>query len=292
MISPAFPILLNPALMSINAFHTSVISLILFSIFSAGCSTGKSWSAQETLNIAREFEQRHVTGTFVLLDSQTAQMQCYNCARAHQRFLPASTFKIANALIALETGVVDDAGFTLPWNSEATPRQTWWPDTWAKDQTLKSAFAGSVVWYYQELARRIGHERMQSYVRRFRYGNEDISGGIDQFWLTGGTRISAVEQVDFLRRFHQNGLGASAHSTNVVKDILTLEHTPHYRLSGKTGWAGFGDSKPGLGWLVGYLERDGSVAFFAMNIDINENADAASRLAIVKSVLRDSRYIE
>ena len=272
--------------------RTAVISLMLFSVFIFGCGAEKSWATQETLNVAQEFEQRHVAGTFVLLDGRTAQMQCYNCARANQRFLPASTFKIANALIALETGVADGADFALPWNSETAPHQAWWPDAWAKDQTLKSAFAASVVWYYQELARRIGLERMQSDVHRFRHGNEDISGGIDQFWLTGGTRISAVEQVDFLRRFHQNQLGASAHSTNVVKDILVLEQTPHYRLSGKTGWAGLGDSKPGLGWLVGYLERDGFVAFFAMNIDINENADAASRLGIVKSVLRGLRYIE
>ncbi len=249
-------------------------------------------TAVDTLDIAHEFRHREVTGTFVLLDSGAGQLQCYNCERAHRRYLPASTFKIANALIALETSVADGPDFALTWNREIAPRRDWWPAAWAKDQTLASAFSGSVVWYYQELARRIGEGRMQHSVRAFRYGNEDISGGIDRFWLTGGLRISAVEQVDFLRRLYRNRLGASTRTTDIVKDILVMEQKPHYRLSGKTGWAGFGDPQPGLGWLVGYVERDDLVAFFAMNIDIKRNADAAARLAIVKAVLRDRGYIE
>lgn len=276
--------------MHLDSFRTATAFLLLIALLSASCSSVRQPVARETLDITQEFERRNVTGTFVLLDSRTGQTQCYNCARAYQRYIPASTFKIANALIALETGVADGADFALRWNSKVAPRQIWWPAAWAKDQTLKSALAGSVVWYYQELARRIGHERMQIHVNQFGYGNKDISGGIDRFWLTGGTRISAVEQIDFLRRFYRNELGASERSTSIVKDILVLEQTPRYRLSGKTGWAGFGDPGPGLGWLVGYLEHDGSVAFFAMNIDIRENADAAARLAIVKAVLR--RYIE
>ena len=47
------------------------------------------------------------------------------------------------------------------------------------------AIAVSAFPVYQEIARRIGEERMQKYVDLFDYGNRNIGGGIDQFWVTG-----------------------------------------------------------------------------------------------------------
>jgi beta-lactamase class D len=127
---------------------------------------------------------------------------------------------------------------------------------------------------------------------RFGYGNRNISGGIDQFWLTGELRISAEEQVDFLRRFYFGKLEVSERTTRTVKELLVLEQTPQYRLSGKTGWAGFGDpSVPEIGWFVGYLEQGERVHFFAINIDIRKNEDAAARLSITKAILRDLALI-
>lgn len=239
-------------------------------------------------DIAALFKNAGVQGTFVLLNARTGNILRHNPERASTRFLPASTYKIPNSLIALETGVAAGPEFHLDWDSAKAPRQPWWPAAWAKDHTLRTALPNSVVWYYKELARRIGEERMQSYVDQFNYGNRDISGDIDQFWLTGGLRISADEQVDFLRRFYFGQLGASERSTQIVKDALLMEETPEYRLSGKTGWAGFGDSSDGqVGWLVGYLERDKQVHFFAMNVEIKKNEDAAARFSITKAVLRD-----
>ncbi len=233
------------------------------------------------------FKDADVEGTFVLLDAQTGRTLRHNPARAQTRYIPASTYKIPNSLIALETGVASGPDFTLAWNSTAVPRQPWWPAVWAGDHALRTALPNSVVWYYKELARRIGPDRMQAYLDKFEYGNRDISGGIDQFWLTGGLRISAEEQVDFLRRFYFGKLGASERATQIVKDAIVLEQTPQYRLSGKTGWVGFGDpSSTQVGWLVGFLERDGEVHFFAINIDIKKNDDAAARLRITKAVLR------
>ena len=229
-----------------------------------------------------------IEGTFVLLDGQTGRRIRYNPERAATRFLPASTYKIPNTLIALETGVADGAEFALAWDSVAVPRQSWWPASWARDQTLRSAFTASVVWYYQELARRIGPDRMREYLDRFDYGNRDISGGIDTFWLTGGLAISPDEQVDFLRRFYDGRLGVSDRTTAIAKELLVLEETPTYRLSGKTGWAGLGlDGAPEIGWLVGYGERGDEVHYFATNIEIRTNADARARVDITKAILRE-----
>jgi beta-lactamase class D len=227
-----------------------------------------------------------IQGAFVLLDPQTGRMICHNPKRAGMRFLPASTFKIPNSVIALDSGVANGPDFRLPWDADAAPRQAWWPAAWARDHTLRTALPNSVVWYYQEIARRIGPQRMQSYLDRYAYGNRNISGGIDRFWLTGGLRISAEEQVRFLRRFYSGELGVSPRAIQSVKELLVLEETSAYRLSGKTGWAGFGESdEPQTGWLVGYLERAGAVYFYATNIEIRSAADAGARLGITKAVL-------
>jgi len=229
-----------------------------------------------------------VRGTFVLLNLRTGERVVHDAERARTGFIPASTFKIPNTLIALETGVASGPDFALAWDSVAAPRQEWWPSSWAKDHTLRTALRASVVWFYQELARRIGEERMREYVERFGYGNRDISGGIDQFWLTGGLRISAEEQVDFLRRFLRGELGVSETSASLVKELLVLEETPAYRLSGKTGWAGLGEADaPDIGWLVGWLERGEDVYVYALNIDIEKPEDVAARVRIAKAILTE-----
>lgn len=252
------------------------------------CYVQASNQDDETHDLSPIFDRASVSGTFTMLNDQTGNFVRYNPKRAATRYLPASTFKIPNSLIALETKVATGPDFLIKWDPNRNPQQSWWPPIWAKDHTMRTALPNSVVWYYQEIARRVGQGRMQSFVNRFGYGNWDISGGIDQFWLTGGLRISADEQVDFLRRFYKGHLGVSNTTTQTVKDLLVLEQTPQYRLSGKSGWAGLGEaSAPQLGWLVGYLERDGNVYFFAMNIDIKKNKDAVARLVITKAIFHE-----
>jgi beta-lactamase class D len=242
-------------------------------------------------DLARHFAG--VEGTFVLLDPQRGRTLRHDPERAGTRFLPASTFKIPNTLVALETGVVDGPDFALVWDSAAAPRQDWWPAVWAREHTLRTALPASVVWYYQTLARRIGADRMRAHLRTFGYGNADVSGGIDRFWLDGGLRISADEQVEFLQRFYHGGLGVSPRSTEIARALLVLEEADDYRLSGKTGWAGPGDpATPDVGWLVGYLERGPEVYFYAINLDIRENADAGRRLAITRAIFQDLGLME
>lgn len=227
----------------------------------------------------------------MLLDGQTGRIVRHNPERARQGFIPASTFKIPNSLIALETGVATGPDFPLPWNPEVAPPQPWWRDSWKRDQTLRTAFRESVVWYYQELARRIGPERMQTYVQRFGYGNQDLSGGIDQFWLRGGLRISPDEQVDFLRRFHRGELGVSPRSTQIVKDVMLVEETPEYRLRGKSGTAMVdGHEDRELAWFVGSVEHGDQVHFYALNMEgdqVGEDWPPGKRSELVREILRE-----
>ena len=151
-------------------------------------------------DVASFFSKYNATGTFVL-QKEDEPAFIYNEERAARGFIPASTFKILNSLVALETGVigVDD---TIPWDGvkRAFP-------AWNQDQRMREAFQRSTVWFYQLLARRIGQVRMQQAVSREHYGNENIAGGIDRFWLTGSLRISALQQIDLLKRLKHRKLG-------------------------------------------------------------------------------------
>lgn len=232
-------------------------------------------------------------GAFVVVDGRSGRTRVYNPERAQRRFIPASTFKIPNTLIALETGVASGPDFALAWDSAAAPPAPYWPDSWKRGQTLRSALQNSVYWYYQELARRIGEPRMREHLARFGYGNQDMGGGIDRFWLHGNLRISPLEQIGFLRRFHAGELGVSARSTQLVKEMLLLEETPAYRLSGKTGTADVTPTRE-LGWLVGWVEAGGETYFYALNMEgerVWEDWPPRKRTQLVRTLLGEMGVI-
>lgn len=226
-----------------------------------------------------------VAGAFVLLDRATSQTIRYNPSGCAEGLLPASTFKILNALIALETGVIPDENYVIQWDGRK------WPvETWNRDHTLQSAMQNSVVWYYQEVARRIGSERMQKYVDAAGYGNRDISGNLDSFWLDGGLRISADEQVAFLRRLYENNLPFSARSMQIVRKMIIQEEGPGYKLSGKTGTTQMNGKN--IAWYIGYVETKDDVNFFAANLQgANEAVQAAKAREIALHVLRGLKVL-
>lgn len=226
-------------------------------------------------------------GGFVLYDMKHDSYVRHNEARCSTRFTPASTFKIPNALIALETGIASDSDFVIKWDSLRDPRQEWWTgffEVWAQDHTLKSAIKYSVVWYFRELARRIGKENYEKYLKQFDYGNQDISGGVDKFWLSSSLKISPDEQVAFLKKLYKNQLGISQRSADILKQMIVLEEGEGYRWSGKTGGGDLPDGKA-IGWLVGFLETKDNVWVYALNIeDESFEKMAPKRLAIAKKL--------
>jgi beta-lactamase class D len=199
-------------------------------------------------------------GGFILYDRNADRYTLFRPEECRRRLTPASTFKILNSLIGLETRVITDEHFVIRWDS--VHRDV---ESWNRDHDLASAITNSVVWYYQELARRVGTARMSAYIDSTGYGNNDASGPIDRFWLGSTLQISAEEQVGFLRRLHEGMLPFSSRSMDIVKEILVLEHTKTYVLRGKTG---FSEDRSGVavGWFVGYVETSGNAYFFALNM--------------------------
>jgi beta-lactamase class D len=238
---------------------------------------------------------QNTTGAFVLYDLNNSRYIRYNEERCRERFSPKSTFKIPNSLIGLETGVIKDANFVIPWDRQKYPPQDNWNAEpfihWAQDHTLRSAIKYSVVWYYRELALRVGRQRMKKFLSAFKYGDQKISGRVDEFWLDNSLKISADEQIEFLKALYAEKLPVSKRSIDIVKDILLLEQAPAYRLSGKTGGGSIADGKV-IGWFVGYVEAGGNVYFFAMNIEgPTYMAIRDRRIEITKQILASLGYL-
>lgn len=230
-------------------------------------------------DFAQHFQDLGIEGSILIYDLNRDRTYQHNPDRNAKPFLPASTFKILNSLIALETGVIENELSILTWDGvERTI------PVWNRDLNMQTAFKVSAVWFYQVLARRIGPERMQQWVTKVGYGNRTIgsTADIDTFWLTGQLRITPQEQIEFLRRLQGNKLPFSENAIATLKDIMIVEQTPDYILRAKTGWAPAAQ----FGWYVGYIEQNDNVYFFATNINIRDEADLKARAEVTRRSLK------
>lgn len=220
-------------------------------------------------------------GCFVMLDLSKGERVVYNPAGCDERLSPCSTFKIPNTLIGVDCGVLSGPDHLFKWDGVKNKRELH-----NKDHTLRTAMRDSVVWYYQRVASEVGPERMQAALDRLSYGNRDMSSGLTVFWLEKSLKISANEQVEFLRKLSRNELPFSRRAQDIVRDILTLESTPTQTFRGKTGTGGT-ENAATLGWFVGYLERGGDTYVFATNIRAKQDAMGFKAREICAAVLKD-----
>ena len=234
-------------------------------------------------DLAKRFFDLGTVGTFVAYKVDDYLIIASDKVRSGEGKLPASTFKIPNSIIALETGVVEDPDKDV-FKWDGVTRSI---EPWNNDHTLRSAIAVSAVPVYQEIARRIGVERMQKYVDLFDYGNRDIGGGIDQFWLTGNLRIDPVQQIDFVDRLRRGVLPVSKRSQELTRDILTVTKVGDATIRAKSGLLGAEQGKPSLGWMVGWVEKGNQQTVFAMNMDCKEQSHIAARMTVVQQCLTD-----
>ncbi|BAX80412.1 class D beta-lactamase [Labilibaculum antarcticum] len=251
---------------------------LLFVLFACSKQPNSILNKYSSSDLERIFKSENIKGCFTIYDLRNDAKLSFKEERLDSAFLPASTFKIINSMIALETEVITDENEMIKWDSIDRSY-----DNWNRDQNLESALKYSTVWAYQELARRIGEERMKYWVEASNYGNKNINGGIDVFWLRGDIRISPNQQIDFLKKLYLNQLPFSQKNQEIVKKIMIVDQTANYTIRAKTGWAVRIDDQ--IGWYVGYLERAGNVYFFSINIDIKNSNDAAKRKILVSKIL-------
>jgi beta-lactamase class D len=242
-------------------------------------------AAAEDLALARLFVRHGVDGTMVISSLYSGQTFIHNGPRASRRFPAASTFKILNTLIALEEHAISGKDAVLKWDGHRYDL----PD-WNRDQTLESAFRVSCVWCFQELARRVGTEKYRAYLHTSAYGALREPFEVATFWLDGSLEISAIEQVEFLKKVYQRTLRFSASSYDALRQIMLAEETPSFTLRAKTGWATC--IEPPVGWYVGYVEVPGDVWFFAMNIDARDEKALPLRQQLTRAALQLKGVIE
>jgi beta-lactamase class D len=128
---------------------------------------------------------------------------------------------------------------------------------------------------------------MTDYVRRLDYGNRDTSEGITTFWLESTLRISADEQVAFVRRLWADSLPVSKDAQRITRELMELARSDDGRVFyGKTGAAG--DAKADitrLGWFVGCVTKGERKVFFATRITADRNASGKQARKIAEAVL-------
>jgi len=230
------------------------------------------------LELEQLYKTQGIDGAIVISSLDGKTEYSYNPQRLAKRYLPASTFKITNTLIALEEGVISEQEL-IKWDGRD---KGWAP--WNQDQTLKSAFSLSCVWCYQELAKRIGLAKYQQYLKAINYGNQQTGRDVTTFWLEGDLKISAREQLEFLKKLYTEKLQFKQHDIQLLKEIMIVEQSPSYVLRAKTGMAI--RIKEQHGWYVGYFEINDQVWFFANNISIKNKSDAKLRKKLVMESFR------
>jgi beta-lactamase class D len=252
---------------------------LLLVVMLADSAAAAEWLEQP--GWASYFDEQQVQGTMVVVDQRRGQQLVYNARRAGERFLPASTFKIPHTLFALDAGIAEDEFQIFSWDHVKR-----WLPAWNQDQTLRSALRYSTIWVYQNFAVKLGEDREREYLQQIQYGNMDPAGGIQQFWLSGQLRISALEQVDFLQRLYRNTLPFSVADQRLVKDLMVNEAGQEWILRAKSGWAS-NPGQPATGWWVGWVECVDGPVFFAINISsVKGMDDAPKRQAIARKILQ------
>lgn len=234
---------------------------------------------EDSPQVSQRFNNAGVKGTFVLYDVTAQRLIGHNRARANTRFIPASTFKIPNTLIGLSVGAVKNVDEILAYGGKPQPFKAW-----EKDMNLREAITLSNAAIYQELARRIGLERMRDGMSLMDYGNREIGTVVDKFWLVGPLEISAVEQTRFLARLARDELPFAENVQESVRKVIQLEQRNNRTLHGKTGWVNA--PNPGIGWWVGWVQKAGHVYAFALNFDIQQATDASKRVELGEASLK------
>lgn len=244
-------------------------------------------------SLGKYFTENGVTGCFGLFDNGQGSFQIYNLPRfSDSAYLPASTFKIVNSLIGLETGAVRDDSAVIAWDSIRRGR----PEC-ETDLTMIDAFRISCPAWYQEMARRIGREKMQHYLDTLGYAAKNgrfvIKDNLDTFWLDNSARITADEQLGLVKKLYFDQLPFQKRSQELVKNMMLIEDNSNYRLGYKTGW-GYTPEGHSLGWIVGWIEENKHAYFFALQIEDPDRTRNIGplRLQILKSILRQYGFME
>ena len=258
--------------------------------FLAGCLvTCSPNNVKEDNSLKKYFDENKVSGCFALLNNATGKFTVYGLKRYRDSsYQPASTFKIVNSLIGLQTGKIVNDSMVIKWDGIKR-----WVPVWNKDLTMYEAFRVSSVYYYQEVARRIGKDTMQFWLDSLSYGTKKITTAIDSFWLNNSLKITPDEQLGLVKKLYFNQLPFFKTYQEMVKNAMLFENNANYKLAYKTGW-GTTEQGHALGWIVGWVEENKHPYFFVLNIESpDRDFDMPKvRMKLLKDILKEFGFFE
>jgi bla regulator protein BlaR1 len=207
--------------------------------------------------------------------------------RCDVRTTPVSIFNIAVSLMGFDAGILQDTHTpALPFKAGYID----WQPSWRATTDPTSWIRNSTVWYAQQVTSRLGERRVQDYVGRFDYGNQDLTGGVDMAWIASSLQVSPREQAAFLRKVANRELPVSAHAFDMTAQLLRLPTLADgWQVYGKTGTAsgdGAGDNRRALGWFVGWATKDGRTVVFARQTFGPRDPDRAAGPLLKERFLR------
>ncbi len=223
-------------------------------------------------------------GSFVLYNASKKQYLIYNRKLSEQRVSPNSTYKIYSGLFALESDVISTNNNEQIWDGKAHPFKEW-----NKNQNLATAMSRSVNWYFQNTDREVGRQQLQSYFHKVKYGNEDLSGKLDRYWMDSSLKISPIEQVQLLYRLDENKFAFKKENIQAIKKSILIDRQRHGQLFGKTG-TGMVNGKNINGWFIGFIHKGKQRYYFAINIQNKDGeAEGSKAVNIARQILHDKK---
>ena len=262
----------------------------------SACSSN---NVTEDNSFKKYFDSAGVSGCFGLFDNAQGQFTIYNLhAFKDSAYTPASTFKIVNSLVGLQTGSISNENMLIKWDGITR----FYPSgdtatSWNKDLTMKEAFKASAVPYYQEVARRIGKDTMQRWLDTLgygqRYGKFSIKNNLDTFWLDNSVKITADEQLGLVKKLYFDQLPFFKSTQQAVRSVMLEEENANYKLSYKTGW-GFAPNGNAVGWMVGWIEENRHPYFFALQLAAPSHQFniQPARTAIFKAIMEQLGFFK
>lgn len=265
----------------------SMVMLLSIIVF-AGCSPN---NVTKDDSLKKYFDKHNVTGTFGIYENGPGTFVIYNINRfKDSAYLPASTFKIVNTLVGIETGRIVDEKMVIPWDGVTRSVAAW-----NANLSMKEAFKLSSVSYYQEVARRIGKDTMQRWLDTLGYASryrKAVVGRVDTFWLDNSIKITADEQLGLVKKLYFDQLPFQKRTMRIAKEVMEMEKNSNYTLGYKTGW-GYRENGNAIGWIVGWIVENNHPYFFALNVEGKPETDMTSvRMDILKGILGQLGYLQ